>query len=285
MLSKILGWPLFTVGDTVTTLGSLLTILAVIVATLLLGRIARKTVQVLVDRLHHEHESSSRVYGVIAQLIVWVIGFELALHLLGIRLTTLFAATGFFAVAAGFAAKNIVENVFSGAILRLERIIRPGDLIEFDGMSLIVRRVGMRIMTANTYDGEEVLIPNATVAQSVVQNLTRHDRLRRIEIQVGVEYESDLDMVRETLEEVVEKTEWRSAAKKPAVYLRDFGDSSVIYAVDIWIDDANESRGRKSELRELIWKGLKEKGIAIAYPQLDLHLDSNVIEAVGRRAG
>jgi potassium efflux system protein len=221
--------------------------------------------------------------GVITQLIIWVIGFELALHLLDIRLTTPFAATGFFAVAAGFAAKNVVENLLSGSIVRLERIIRPGDMIEFDGRSLVVKKVGLRILTARTYDGKEVLVPNSLVAQSVIQNLTRGDRLIRIQIQVGVAYESDLAVVRKTLEETVGKIAWRSTTNSLAVYLREFGKSSVNYDIDVWLDDANESRRRRSDLHDLIWQALKEKDITIAYPQVDLHLDSDVMEAMGKR--
>ena len=284
-LNNMMSWPLFSVGDTVTTLGSLVAALAVIAATIVLASTVRKTVQDLVERLHHEDAATSRIYGVFAQLIIWVIGFELALHLMGIRLTTLFAATGFFAVGAGFAAKNILENVFSGSILRIERIIRPGDMIEFNGMSLEVHRVGLRILTARTYDGEEVLVPNSLVAQSVIQNLTRGDRLHRIQVQVGVAYASDLDEVRKTLEETIDKLDWRSTTMSTGVYLREFGDSSVNYDIDVWIDDVGESRKRRSELHELIWQVLKEKNVTIAYPQLDLHLDPEVIGAVARPSG
>lgn len=282
-LNKLLSWPLFSVGDTVTTLGSLLAALAVIAATLMLARLVRKRVQNLVERLHHEDAATARIYAVIAQLIIWVIGFELALHLMGIHLTTLFAATGFFAVGAGFGAKNILENIFSGSIIRIEKLIRPGDMIEFDGRSLVVKQVGLRILTARTYDGEEVLVPNSLVAQSVVQNLTRGDRMKRIQIQVSVAYESDLAVVRKTLEETVGNIPWQSTTNSPAVYLREFGDSSVNYDIDVWLDDANESRRRRSDLHDLVWQALKEKDITIAYPQLDLHLDSEVIEAMENR--
>jgi len=280
-----MSWPLFSVGDTVTTLGALVAALAVIAVTIVLASIVRKTVQDLIGRLHHEDAATSRIYGVFAQLFIWVIGVELALHLMGIHLTALFAATGFFAVGAGFAAKNILENVFSGSILRIERIIRPGDMIDFDGMSLVVQRVGLRILTARTGDGKEVLVPNSLVAQSVIQNLTRGDRLRRLQVQVGVAYASDLEVVRKTLEETIDKIDWRSTTKSSAVYLREFGDSSVNYDIDVWIDDAGESRRRRSELHELIWQALKEKNITIAYPQLDLHLDSEVAGAVARPSG
>jgi small-conductance mechanosensitive channel len=158
-------------------------------------------------------------------------------------------------------------------------------MVEFDGMSLEVQSVGLRILTARTYDGEEVLVPNSLVAQSVIQNLTRGDRLHRIQVQVGVAYASDLDEVRKTLEETIDNLDWRSTTKSTGVYLREFGNSSVNYDIDVWIDDVGEARKRKSELHELIWQVLKEKNVTIAYPQLDLHLDPEVVEAVARPSG
>lgn len=282
-VDRILGWPLFSVGDTTTTLGSFLMGIILIIATLLLARITRKMVEGFVQRLHEQEAKEARAYGIVTQLIIWVIGFELALHVIGIRLTTLFATAGFFAIAAGFAAKNIVENFLSGSILRLERIIQPGDLIVVNGRPLIAQRVGMRIMKAQSFDGEDILIPNSLLAQSMVENLTRDDRLHRIQIRVGVAYESDLALVRETLEQAIDQLEWRSTAKNPEVYLREFGDSSVNYDVDVWIDEANDSRARLSDLHESVWRALKEKGITIAFPQLDLHLDQNVVDAVARQ--
>lgn len=222
-------------------------------------------------------------YGAAAQFIIWVIGFELALHIIGIRLTTLFATAGFFAVAAGVAAKSIVADVLSGAILRLERIIRSGDLIVVKDKPLIVQRVGMRIMKARTFDGEEILIPNSLIAESMVENLTRNDRLHRIQIRVGVVYESDLTLVRKTLEQTIDQLEWRSAARIPEVFLREFGDSSVNYDIDVWIDEVSDYRVRMSDLHESAWWALKGKGITIAFPQLDLHLDQNVVDAVAKQ--
>jgi potassium efflux system protein len=226
---------------------------------------------------HHESEADAgRTYGLILQTLVWIVGFEIVLHLLGIRLTTLFAATGFFAIAVGFAAKNIVENFMSGGVLRLERIIRPGDLIVIGGRSLIAKRVGLRTLEARTFDGEEILVPNSMVAQSMVENKTRDDRLNRIRLRVGVSYESDLDLVRKTLENAVGGLEWSSSVKKPAVYLHEFGNSSVLYDVYVWIDDANEALSRKSDLHESVWWALKDAGITIAFPQLDLHLNQSL---------
>ena len=279
-LDNILSWPMFKIGDAQTTLGSSLAAVVVAVATILVARFARNLLQGFVQRHHESEADAGRTYGLILQFLVWIVGFEIVLHLLGIRLTTLFAATGFFAIAAGFAAKNIVENFMSGGILRLERIIRPGDLIVIGGRSLIAKRVGLRTLEARTFDGEEILVPNSMVAQSMVENKTRDDRLNRIRLRVGVSYESDLDLVRKTLENAVGGLEWRSSVKKPAVYLHEFGDSSVLYDVYVWIDDANEALSRKSALHESVWWALKDAGVTIAFPQLDLHLNQSLSNSV-----
>ena len=272
IFDDLFGVTLFSIGDTETTVGALLASVGVAIVTLWVGRVAGKAVTRFAGRFNEHHKDPSP-YGIALQIIVWVIGFELALHILGIRLTTLFATTGFLALGAGFAVKNIVENFLSGGILRAEKTISPGDLIIVNGQWLFVKEIRMRATVANTYEGDEVLIPNTLIAESMVQNLTRNNRLHRIELKVRVAYKSDLALVRKTLEETIDRLEWRSQAKNPVVYLAEFGDSSVNYAVDVWIDDANDSRDRRSDLHEAIWWALKEKDITIAFRQIDVHLD------------
>jgi len=147
---------------------------------------------------------------------------------------------------------------------------------------MYIKHIGLRVTTALSYNGEEILIPNTLIAQSKVVNLTRNNRLYRAHIKVGVSYKSDLDLVRKTLEQTIDKLEWRSKAKDPILYLDEFGDSSINYSVCVWIDDANDSRGRKSELHETVWRALKEKDITIAFPQRDLHLDQEVVKAIAK---
>lgn len=75
-------------------------------------------------------------YAAVVKIVIWVLGVERALHLLGFRPTTLFAAGSIFAIGTGLAAKGIVENFLFGGILRIEKAVRPGDLDggEFDGI-------------------------------------------------------------------------------------------------------------------------------------------------------
>lgn len=262
----MLSWPLFSIGDTQTTLGSLLAVIAVVIATVYLGRLARKIMQRHVEKLHVQDGEVSSAYGIVPQLIVWIIGFEIALHLLGIQLTTLFAAGGFFAIGIGFAAKSIFENFLSGEILRLERTIKPGDVVieHQNNKWLVIESIGLRATKAKTYDGEEVLVPNSTVAQSMVENLTRSDRLYRLEIRVGVGRELDQETIREALEKTVDGLEWRSTAEAPSIYMDEIGDSSVQYGIVVWIDDIADARKRRSDLHRAIWRILQDNSINIA---------------------
>jgi len=276
-LKNVFDQPLFSIGDTQTTVGSLFLAIIVVVVTFVLAGWVGKLVQSLGDR--QQGQGTSGVYRIVAQVIVWAIGLEIVLQILGIQLTTLFAAGGGLAIGAGFAAKNVVENFISGSLLRAEKIIRPGDLIIANDKWLTVDKIGPRTVHASTFDGAEVVIPNSILAQSTVHNLTRNNRLYRISLKVRVAYESDLALVRKTLEETVNKLEWRSQGDDPMVWLSEFGDSSVIYTVKLWIDDANNSAGKCSDLHEAIWWALRDADITIAYPQLDVHIDEDVVAA------
>ena len=132
---------------------------------------------------------------------------------------------------------------------------------------------------ASIADDEEIIIPNATIVQSTVKNYTLKDSIFRLRAKVGVTYGSDMALVKETLREVGASMEWRNRTKDPLVLMIDFGDSAVIFEVSVWIDNPWVQRRALSDLNEAIWWAFKEKGIVIAFPQLDVHLDREAVEA------
>ena len=272
-LTALLRVRLFTISGTDTTVGSALAVVAILVVTYLVARSVRRLAGYHFSRHGIDDDLALQTTTTVMQLVTWLVGIELVLHLLGIHLATLFATTGFLALGAGFGIKSVVENWISGVILRVGRTIRPGDIIVVQDRWLHVKRIGPRTTEARSFKDEEVMIPNATVAQSVVTNLTRHDTQYRLEANVRVAYESDLDLVRKTLETTLNGLEWRSAKQEPAVYLTEFGDSSINYTAHVWIDDVRHTLKPASDLHEAIWWALKKAGIVIAFRQLDVHLD------------
>ncbi len=87
-------------------------------------------------------------------------------------------------------------------------------------------------------------------------------------------------LVRRVLEETLHGLEWRSKQHEPTVLMREFGNSSVDFSISVWIDDPWRKYRRLSDLHEAVWFALKEAGVTIAFPQLDVHFDPPVTESI-----
>jgi small-conductance mechanosensitive channel len=272
---------LFTVANTPVTLGTLVAALAIVVATFWLSRavrggLRRRLAQRGVD------ESAAGSVASLANYLILLTGFGIMLQTIGVDIGTLFAAGALFAVGLGFAMQNIAQNFVSGLILLTERSIRPGDILSVGGMVVRVVHLGIRATIARTRDGEAVIIPNSTIVSDLVKNFTMEDRVWRLRTVVGVVYSSDMASVRATLERTVQELEWRSQTVEPRVWMKGFGDNSVNFEVGVWIDDPWTSLDALSDLHEAIWWALKNEDITIAFPQLDVHFDDPVKEAIVR---
>ncbi len=216
----------------------------------------------------------------LTQYAIMVIGFMWALHSLGINLGALFAAGALFAVAIGFAMQNVISNFISGVILLLERTIKPGDVIEINGQIVQIREMGIRAAIARTLNEDDLIIPSSQLVQSTVRNFTLRDPLTRLRVSVGVTYSSDMALVRRTLQETAANLPWRVQERNPVIYMSAFGPSSVDFEVSVWVNRPFERQRRISDLHEAIWWALKDAGITIAFPQIDVHLDEQALAAL-----
>lgn len=286
-IDEILSMPLITIGENQATVGSILWIILLILGTLWIASLLSRVILHAFERRGTVDLDAVRPYARTAKVIVLLIGFGTVFRSMGFDLTAVFAAGGLFAVAIGFAMKNIAENFVSGLIMRMERSITRGDILEVEGQVVTVKDVGIRYTLAQNRDNEDLMIPNSILVQSMVTNRTLRDPLFRMRAPVGVVYSSDMKLVRETLEAAAEGLAWRSQQKDPVVIMRAFGSSSVDFEVSVWIEDAFNIGQYISDLNETIWWNLKEAGIVIAFPQLDVHFDPPVVESLQslRRAG
>jgi len=200
-------------------------------------------------------------------------------------LSTLFAAGAVFAVGLGFAMQNVAQNFVSGVILMVERSIKPGDILMVEDQMVRVERMGIRSTIVRNRDEEELIVPNSILAQGSVKNYTLTDNLYLLKAEVGVVYGSDMKLVREVLERTARGIPWRVEKEEPRILLRQFGSSSVDFQVFIWVDQPWISRRLLSDANERIWWALKEAGVTIAFPQLDVHFDAPVEESFRLVAG
>lgn len=279
-LGQSLKYELFQLGGTSVNVATAIVFLIIVGATLLTSHLLQRALTRSFRARGVRDEGSISVAARLLHYIVLAIGLGIAVHTLGINLTALFAAGAIFAIGIGFAMQNMAQNFVSGVILLAERTIKPGDVLEVEGRMVRVVKLGARATVARTLDDEDVIIPNAILVQAPVKNYTLRDALYRIRRQVGVVYPSDMALVRQTLERTARELPWRSQNREPVVLMTEFGDSSVNFEVSVWIDSPWETRSYNSKLNEAIWWALKEAGVTIAYPQLDVHFDPPVIESM-----
>lgn len=274
---------LFEIGGRPVSVATMITGLVIMGLTLFLAKMARRAIRRAYELRGIKDEGHVGVVTYLTNIIVLLAGFGVAIEVVGIDLSALFAAGAVFAVAIGLSVQSIIQNFVSGVILLGERTIKPGDVLDVGGQVVKVRQISLRATIVRTLNDEDLIVPNGSLVQSTVKNYTHNDTLYRLRVPVGVVYASDMSIVQETLETMAEKIEWRNQKKKPIVLMTGFGDNSVNFEVSVWIDDPWTLRRKSSDLHHEIWKAFKEKNIIIAFPQLDVHFDPPVIEALTQK--
>ena len=216
----------------------------------------------------------------LAHYAIVLMGIMVALRTTGIKLDALFTAGAVFAVGFGFAMQNIAQNFVSGVILLFERTIKPGDVIEVGGQIVKVQQMSIRATIVRTLDEEDVIVPNSSLVQSNVKNFTLEDNIYRVRVTVGVSYSADVRAVTVLLEQCARSMDYREPGYEPRVLLLNFGPSALEFEASVWMRDPWNHRIASSKLREAIWYAFKERQIALAFPQLDLHFDPPLAESL-----
>lgn len=219
-------------------------------------------------------DSTKQLITKLFQIFVYFVAFLVSLDLMGIQLTALAVFGGALGIGLGFGLQKITSNFISGMILLFERTIEQGDLIDLqNGFSGFVRRISARFTLLETFDGKEIMIPNEDFITSQVINWTYSSKRGRVEIDIGVSYNADLERVREVLLECASAHPRCIPDPAPSCFLMGFGDNSVNFKMYFWIDDVTEGRyGPKSDVLFAIWRAFKAESIEIPFPQRDLHL-------------
>jgi potassium efflux system protein len=270
----VLNRPLFTLRGTPVSLTSLFVLIVMFAAAALFARLARAATQRALSRRPNISAGSAHAVARLAHYLVLTVGIVVAIETLGVDLAGLFAAGAFLAVGIGIAMQGVAQNFVAGVSLLIERTIKPEDILMVDGRVVRVTQLGFRAAVAHTRDEEDLIIPNFLLAQEIVTNYTLNDPVFRLRTSVGVAYESDIDRVFTILHDVGMKVEHRDPRYEPRVLLAEFGASSIVFDVSVWISDPWVAPVAKSRLNHAIWRAFKDEGVVIAFPQLDVHLDA-----------
>lgn len=272
-VSGFLSTRLFVVGDTAVTVSSLLLSLAILIASLVLARLARTFVA---DRFlgHTRLEIGTRyAIGRVFGYVVLALGILVALQSLGVNATTLAVFGGALGIGLGFGLQDVVKNFVAGLIILVERPIQVGDSIELGDVVGTITDIRARATSIRTNDDIYLIVPNSRFMTDVVVNRSFGRRQVRYRIPVGVAYGTDPKVVEEALLEAASRSENVLEDPPPHVWFREFGDSALQFELLCWTSKLLNSAGAfRSELNHFVYEALRSRGIEIPFPQRDVHI-------------
>lgn len=241
----------------------------------LLARMARQFVvkRMTIDGI--SDDDATKTYKKLASVCILLPTILFAIHVLGFSLGPVFATSGFLAMAFAFAVRNIADNYVSGVLVRLERSIRPGDIVEIEGEVLTVDTIGLRATTMHSFGGKDILLPNTDLIQKKIANYTLSDSECRIKTDFRVNYSSDFRKIRRVVEKLLQNFEGRSDKVKPVLLLAAFEEKFVRYTVYVWIENAMEVLSQENALNELIWERLNKEGISFSEPTIRIQTNED----------
>jgi potassium-dependent mechanosensitive channel len=266
-LSARLTWGVLSVSlDDVLTFA--LTVWAAFLVSALLRFVLEEDVY---PRVHLVRGLSYALSSVLHYAII-LVGFWLAIAAMGVDLTKVTILAGAFGVGIGFGLQNVVNNFVSGLILLFERPIHLGDVIQMGNVTGEVKRIGIRSSTIRTGEGAEVIVPNGQLIAERVSNWTLSDRLRRVDIAVGVAYGTPPEQVIKILEGVARQHPMVLDEPPFMALFMGFGESTLNFELQAWTDRFERAGVTRSELGVSVYAALAAAGISIPFPQRDIHL-------------
>ncbi|MBX3334772.1 MAG: mechanosensitive ion channel family protein [Nitrospira sp.] len=270
--------PLYSIGDTTITLGTMLYLTVLVVALFYItGKLKTWIVEGLLLRSQVELGVRHAV-GNIVRMVFLALGLIIILQTAGINLSSLTVLFGALGIGVGFGLQGVTNNFVSGIILLLERPIKVGDRIEVGNVNGDVINISPRATTIVTNDNIAIIVPNADFISSKVVNWSYTNRNVRFNFPVGVSYSSDPEQVRSVLLEVARAHHGVLKEPGPSVLFDAFGDSALNFVLRVWTRDFSTVPGvLRSELYFAISRAFKEQGIEIPFPQRDLHIKSGTL--------
>lgn len=192
----------------------------------------------------------------------------------GITASSVIAVIGSVGLSVGLALQGSLSNFAGGVLILILKPFKVGDYIVEDthGNEGTVIEIQLFYTKLLTLDNKTVILPNGNLSNTSLTNITQQD-MRRINLTVGVSYDSDLRLAKSVVEKVVLDEPKRLAEEEYNVFVDSLGDSSVNIGIRLWVkmEDYWEARWR---IIENIKYALDENGIEIPFPQVSVTMSS-----------
>ena len=206
----------------------------------------------------------------IANILMVLVVIMAALGKLGINTTSFVAILGAAGLAVGLALQGSLANFASGVMIIFFRPYKVGDFIEAGGTKGIVEEISIFNTNMRTPQNQVVIVPNGQITGGTIVNYSVKET-RRIDLTMGVSYDDDLKVAKETIWNALNSDE--RVLKDPAaiVGVMNLGESSVDIVVWFWVNSPDFLM-TKMDMTEKLKTDLEAAGCSIPYPQSDVHM-------------
>jgi len=197
-------------------------------------------------------------YGIIIITLIAVLGQ------FGVQTTSIIAVLGAAGLAIGLALQGTLSNVAAGVMLLLLRPFTTGDWVETGNVSGTIREVGLFTTIIDTFDNVYVSIPNSSIWNSTITNHS-HYETRRIDVDIGIHYDTNLDLASEVLLKLAEDERVLDKPKKPQFLVMKYDDSAIVVRLRLY-SHTKDWYAVYTDLMRKLKPALDEAGIKIPYP-------------------
>ncbi|NIX94597.1 mechanosensitive channel MscK [Pseudomonas fulva] len=254
------------------SLGDLLGALVIVGITFALAGNLPGLLEVLVlSRLNLAQGSAYATTTLLSYTIVGI-GIVSTLSTLGVSWDKLQWLVAALSVGLGFGMQEIFANFISGIMILFERPVRIGDTITIGNLSGTVSKIRIRATTITDFDRKDIIVPNKTFITGQLINWSLTDTVTRVTLKLGIDYGSDLDLVRDLLLKGAHENPRVLKDPEPLVYFLQFGESSLDHELRMHVRDLGDRNPTLDEINRYINREFKAHDIKISVRQVEVFL-------------
>ncbi len=224
----------------------------------------------------------------LALILLTLVGLTILLRHFNVEVSGLVATLGIGSLALALAAQTSLGDIFSGFMIMADRPYRIGDRVELLDLNTWgdVVDIGLRSTRIRTRDNRMVIIPNSSIAASLIVNHSYPNSQYRIQTKVGVAYGTDIEQARQVMIEAARTVEGVVPDRPVEALFMEMADSALVFWLRVWIQSYEDTRRITDRLNTAVYRALREAGISIPFPQRDVHhyLDGVTPEGLARLA-
>jgi small conductance mechanosensitive channel len=245
----------------------LLAVLTLVIGWWLVNKVTREIGKLLA--LRHADLALQGFISTLANIILKILLMVSVASMIGIETTSFVAAIGAAGLAVGLALQGSLSNFAGGVLILLFRPFRIGDWIEAQGVSGTVDAIQIFHTVLRTGDNKTVIVPNGNLSNGIITNTNRQPT-RKITLDIGVDYDADLQKGREVLLDLAKDPRVLETPAPEAV-VAALGDSAITLSLRLWVNTGDYG-GVLNMLNAEVRDRLRAAGIDIPFPQRVIRL-------------